>query len=357
MSELVLQLKNLNKYFGDSQVIHNVNLDIEKGEFVTFLGPSGCGKTTLLRMIAGFYEADEGEILLNGKRIDKIPPYNRNTAMVFQEYALFPHMTVFENVAYGLEVRGDAKDNLNDKVKRALDLMQLCGMENRYPNQMSGGQQQRVAVARALVMNPEALLLDEPLSNLDAKLRESVRVELRQIQQRMGLTTIYVTHDQSEALSMSDKIIVMKKGFIHQIGTAHEIYFEPATTFVADFIGTTNLLEVKATADKQVTYENISIVTNNSVNVGRGYCLSIRPESLYLSKIEVQGAGITNILGTIKEKMFLGEEVRYFLSDEYGKNWIVDIFDPGRQIYNDKVYMSFMSEKAWIIDEEKIHLD
>lgn len=352
MSELVLQLKNLNKYFGNSQVIHNVNLDIEKGEFVTFLGPSGCGKTTLLRMIAGFYEADEGEILLNGKRIDKIPPYGRNTAMVFQEYALFPHMTVFENVAYGLEVRGDSKADLQGNVKNALELMQLNGMENRHPNQLSGGQQQRVAVARALVMNPEALLLDEPLSNLDAKLRESVRVELRQIQQKMGLTTIYVTHDQSEALSMSDKIVVMKKGVIHQIGTAHEIYFEPASTFVADFIGTTNLLEVEGLANKQVTYKNISIVVNNEVEIGKGYRLSIRPESLYLSKVEVREAGVANIKGIIKEKMFLGEKVRYFLTDEYGKAWIVDVFDPGRQIYNDEVYMYFMSEKAWLIDEK-----
>lgn len=219
MSDLVLQLKQINKYFGRSHVIKDVNIDFEKGHFVTFLGPSGCGKTTLLRMVAGFYEPDDGEILLNGKRIERIPPYSRNTAMVFQEYALFPHMNVFDNVSYGLRVKNRPKEEIERRVKEALDLMQLKGMEDRFPNQMSGGQQQRVAVARALVMNPEVLLLDEPLSNLDAKLRESVRVELRDIQKKMGLSTIYVTHDQSEALSMSDMIVVLKGGVVHQTGS------------------------------------------------------------------------------------------------------------------------------------------
>ena len=181
MSDLVLQLKQINKYFGRSHVIKDVNIDFEKGHFVTFLGPSGCGKTTLLRMVAGFYEPDDGEILLNGKRIERIPPYSRNTAMVFQEYALFPHMNVFDNVSYGLRVKNRPKEEIERRVKEALDLMQLKGMEDRFPNQMSGGQQQRVAVARALVMNPEVLLLDEPLSNLNAKLRESVRVSLMEL--------------------------------------------------------------------------------------------------------------------------------------------------------------------------------
>ena len=180
-------------------------------------------------MIAGFYEPDSGEIHLAGRQIERIPPYTRNTAMVFQEYALFPHMTVYENVSYGLRVRHCPEAEIREKVGEALTLMQLSGLENRYPNQMSGGQQQRVAVARALVMRPDVLLLDEPLSNLDAKLRESVRVELRSIQQQMGLTTIYVTHDQQEALSMSDSIIIMKDGCLHQQGEPHDIYFEPRT--------------------------------------------------------------------------------------------------------------------------------
>ena len=349
MSDLVLQLKQINKYFGRSHVIKDVNIDFEKGHFVTFLGPSGCGKTTLLRMVAGFYEPDDGEILLNGKRIERIPPYSRNTAMVFQEYALFPHMNVFDNVSYGLRVKNRPKEEIERRVKEALDLMQLKGMEDRFPNQMSGGQQQRVAVARALVMNPEVLLLDEPLSNLDAKLRESVRVELRDIQKKMGLSTIYVTHDQSEALSMSDMIVVLKGGVVHQTGSPQEIYFEPKTPFVADFIGTTNLLSVKGLGENTVSYGNDRIPTAKSVNAGQEYCLSIRPECLKLVKEAVDGQ--VNVKVTIQNKMFLGENIRYFVNDRLGKEWIIDIYDPGRTILEGEAYAAFPFEKAWLIED------
>ena len=349
MSDLVLQLKQINKYFGRSHVIKDVNIDFEKGHFVTFLGPSGCGKTTLLRMVAGFYEPDDGEILLNGKRIERIPPYSRNTAMVFQEYALFPHMNVFDNVSYGLRVKNRPKEEIERRVKEALDLMQLKGMEDRFPNQMSGGQQQRVAVARALVMNPEALLLDEPLSNLDAKLRESVRVELRDIQKKMGLSTIYVTHDQSEALSMSDMIVVLKGGVVHQTGSPQEIYFEPETPFVADFIGTTNILSVKGLGENTVSYGNDRIPTTKSVNAGQEYCLSIRPECLKLVKEAVDGQ--VNVKVTIQNKMFLGEKIRYFVNDSLGKEWIIDIYDPGRTILEGEAYAAFPFEKAWLIED------
>ena len=349
MSDLVLQLKQINKYFGRSHVIKDVNIDFEKGHFVTFLGPSGCGKTTLLRMVAGFYEPDDGEILLNGKRIERIPPYSRNTAMVFQEYALFPHMNVFDNVSYGLRVKNRPKEEIERRVKEALDLMQLKGMEDRFPNQMSGGQQQRVAVARALVMNPEVLLLDEPLSNLDAKLRESVRVELRDIQKKMGLSTIYVTHDQSEALSMSDMIVVLKGGVVHQTGSPQEIYFEPKTPFVADFIGTTNLLSVKGLGENTVSYGNDRIPTTKSVNAGQEYCLSIRPECLKLVKEAVDGQ--VNVKVTIQNKMFLGERIRYFVNDSLGKEWIIDIYDPGRTILEGEAYAAFPFEKAWLIED------
>ena len=349
MSDLVLQLKQINKYFGQSHVIKDVNIDFEKGHFVTFLGPSGCGKTTLLRMVAGFYEPDDGEILLNGKRIERIPPYSRNTAMVFQEYALFPHMNVFDNVSYGLRVKNRPKEEIERRVKEALDLMQLKGMEDRFPNQMSGGHQQRVAVARALVMNPEVLLLDEPLSNLDAKLRESVRVELRDIQKKMGLSTIYVTHDQSEALSMSDMIVVLKGGVVHQTGSPQEIYFEPKTPFVADFIGTTNLLSVKGLGENTVSYGNDRIPTTKSVNAGQEYCLSIRPECLKLVKEAVDGQ--VNVKGTIQNKMFLGEKIRYFVNDSLGKEWIIDIYDPGRTILEGEAYAAFPFEKAWLIED------
>lgn len=349
MSDLVLQLKQINKYFGRSHVIKDVNIDFEKGHFVTFLGPSGCGKTTLLRMVAGFYEPDDGEILLKGKRIERIPPYSRNTAMVFQEYALFPHMNVFDNVSYGLRVKNRPKEEIERRVKEALDLMQLKGMEDRFPNQMSGGQQQRVAVARALVMNPEVLLLDEPLSNLDAKLRESVRVELRDIQKKMGLSTIYVTHDQSEALSMSDMIVVLKGGVVHQTGSPQEIYFEPKTPFVADFIGTTNLLSVKGLGENTVSYGNDRIPTTKSVNAGQEYCLSIRPECLKLVKEAVDGQ--VNVKVTIQNKMFLGEKIRYFVNDSLGKEWIIDIYDPGRTILEGEAYAAFPFEKAWLIED------
>lgn len=349
MSDLVLQLKQINKYFGRSHVIKDVNIDFEKGHFITFLGPSGCGKTTLLRMVAGFYEPDDGEILLNGKRIERIPPYSRNTAMVFQEYALFPHMNVFDNVSYGLRVKNRPKEEIERRVKEALDLMQLKGMEDRFPNQMSGGQQQRVAVARALVMNPEVLLLDEPLSNLDAKLRESVRVELRDIQKKMGLSTIYVTHDQSEALSMSDMIVVLKGGVVHQTGSPQEIYFEPKTPFVADFIGTTNLLSVKGLGENTVSYGNDRIPTTKSVNAGQEYCLSIRPECLKLVKEAVDGQ--VNVKVTIQNKMFLGEKIRYFVNDSLGKEWIIDIYDPGRAILEGEAYAAFPFEKAWLIED------
>lgn len=347
MADYVLQLKNINKYFGKNHVIKNVNLNFEKGHFITFLGPSGCGKTTLLRMIAGFYEPDEGEILLNGKNIEKVPPYDRNTAMVFQEYALFPHMNVFDNVSYGLRVKKKSKDEIEKRVKQALALMQLEGMEKRFPNQMSGGQQQRVAVARALVMNPEVLLLDEPLSNLDAKLRENVRVELRQIQQKMGLSTIYVTHDQSEALSMSDAIVVLKDGIVHQVGTPQEIYFEPKTAFVADFIGTTNLISLKGQSGNQVAYGDTVFTSSNPVKEGSEYVASVRPESAGLSKNPVENQ--VNLKAHITNTMFLGEKVRYFLRDALDKEWIVDAFDPGRTIHQGDVYVTFPAEKAWVI--------
>ncbi|KHF35583.1 Spermidine/putrescine import ATP-binding protein PotA [Paenibacillus sp. P1XP2] len=242
-SQVLLDLKDVNKVFGQNHVLKHINLQIERGKFITFLGPSGCGKTTLLRSIAGFYTVDQGEIWIDGKMVNDLPPYKRGTPMVFQEYALFPHMTVFDNVAYGLDMQKRPEAEVQQRVQAALAQVKLTGLEHRYPHEMSGGQQQRVAMARALVMNSPIILLDEPLSNLDAKLREEVRVELRNIQQELGLTVIYVTHDQLEALSMSDYIVVFNKGKIDQYGTPHEIYYKPRTRYVADFIGTTNFIE------------------------------------------------------------------------------------------------------------------
>ena len=233
-----IEFKNVVKQFGNFTALDHVSLEIPKGAFVTLLGPSGCGKTTLMRQLAGFSEPESGDVLVDGKRMNGLPPFKRNTPLVFQEYALFPHMTVYENISYGLKLNKTPKEEMDRRVQEMLKMFNLVGLEKRFPKEMSGGQQQRVAFARALVMGQEILLLDEPLSNLDAKLRVDVRTELRQIQQKLGITTIYVTHDQDEALSMSDIIAVMRSGHIEQIGSPWEIYFRPANRFVADFVGT-----------------------------------------------------------------------------------------------------------------------
>ena len=249
-----VRLEHISKIYQDPKTgkdfyaVKDTSLDIEPGSFVTLLGPSGCGKTTTLRMIAGFESPDEGEIYLGDEPINELTPNKRDTAMVFQSYALLPHYNVFDNVAYGLKLRKVPKDEIRERVMRILDLVELTGMEARMTNQLSGGQQQRVALARALVIEPSVLLFDEPLSNLDAKLRVSMRTEIRRIQQEVGITAIYVTHDQSEAMALSDKIIIMSKGVVAQMGTPQEIYYHPVNEFVADFIGEANFLKGKMTA-------------------------------------------------------------------------------------------------------------
>ena len=237
-----IAIRHLTKRFGSVTAVRDVSLEIPRGSFTTLLGPSGCGKTTILRTLAGFYDADEGDLYIGGRRVNDIPSHRRNAAMVFQDYALFPHMTVFENVSYGLKIAGLRGEALRQKVEKVLQDLGLQGLGERMPGMISGGQQQRVALARVLVMEPEVLLLDEPLSNLDAKLRISIRAELRLIQQRVGITTVYVTHDQEEALSISDRIAVMHQGEVVQYGTPWEIYYTPAKEFVADFVGIANFI-------------------------------------------------------------------------------------------------------------------
>jgi len=229
------------KRFGKNEVVGRTSFDIGEGEFFTLLGPSGCGKTTLLRLIAGFYAPDEGEIRFDGKRVNEVPPHERGIGMVFQNYALWPHMTVFDNVGYGLKMRNVSSAELKQRVNAVLAKVHLEGLEARYPGQISGGQQQRVALARALVLNPKILLLDEPLSNLDAKVRIQVRAEIRKLQKELGITTVYVTHDQEEALTLSDRIVVFNQARIFQLGTPKQLYERPANPFVADFIGINNL--------------------------------------------------------------------------------------------------------------------
>ena len=258
-----LSLKNIcRRFVKDNEeflAVNNVNLDVNPGEFLTFLGPSGCGKTTTLRMIAGFETPTSGEILIDGTDITQVPANERGLGFVFQNYALFPHMTIFDNVAYGLKIRRESGEEMARKVREALQLVGLTKAEHRYPNQLSGGEQQRVALARVLVLRPKLLLMDEPLSNLDAKLRLHMRTEIRRIQQTLGITCLYVTHDQKEALTMSDRIMVMHGGKIEQIGTPMQLYEDPATAFVADFIGQANLIEGRLEAVENDGFGRIAI--------------------------------------------------------------------------------------------------
>ena len=289
-----VRLDHISKIYQDPKTgkdfyaVKDTTLEIEPGSFVTLLGPSGCGKTTTLRMIAGFESPDEGEIYLGEEPINELTPNKRDTAMVFQSYALLPHYNVFDNVAYGLKLRGMPKAEIKERVMHILDLVELTGMEARMTNQLSGGQQQRVALARALVIEPSVLLFDEPLSNLDAKLRVSMRTEIRRIQQEVGITAIYVTHDQSEAMALSDKIIIMNRGVVAQMGTPQDIYYHPVDRFVADFIGEANFLEgtLVEIRDGIAVFENERLLFRASARddmvIGERYTVVLRPEAATL---------------------------------------------------------------------------
>ena len=290
-----VRLDHISKIYKDPKTgkdfyaVHDTSLDIAPGGFVTLLGPSGCGKTTTLRMIAGFESPDEGEIYLGDEAINILPPNKRDTAMVFQSYALLPHYNVFDNVAYGLKLRKVPKEEIKERVTKILELVELSGMEARMTNQLSGGQQQRVALARALVLEPSVLLFDEPLSNLDAKLRVSMRTEIRRIQQKTGITAVYVTHDQSEAMALSDRIIIMNKGVVAQMGTPQEIYYHPNSEFVADFIGEANFLKGVCKgldgdhALLEVAGTEVRVAAVENMKVGETYTIVLRPESAGLA--------------------------------------------------------------------------
>ena len=291
-----VRLEHISKIYQDPKTgkdfyaVKDNSLVIEPGEFVTLHGPSGCGKTTTLRMIAGFESPDEGEIYLGDEAINALTPNKRDTAMVFQSYALLPHYNVFDNVAYGLKLRHVPKEEIRERVMKILDLVELTGMEGRMTNQLSGGQQQRVALARALVIEPSVLLFDEPLSNLDAKLRVTMRTEIRRIQQEVGITAIYVTHDQSEAMALSDRIIIMRSGVVEQIGTPQEIYYHPVNEFVADFIGEANFLKgrLEALSDNRAQLNVSGDICHAApvpgMEVGRDYTIVLRPEAASLAE-------------------------------------------------------------------------
>ncbi len=314
MSRLVL--KNLTKKFDDVMAVDHVNLEVEEGEFVTLLGPSGCGKTTTLRTIAGFYVPDEGEVYFNDRLMNNVPPNKRNTAMCFQSYALFPHMNVWENIAFGLKMRKVPEAEQKKRVQKALEMLSLVGFEKRKPAQLSGGQQQRVALARAIVTEPDILLFDEPLSNLDAKLRVQVRVEIREMQKRLGITSIYVTHDQDEALAISDRIVVMNQGRIEQVGDPHTIYLYPKTAFVAGFIGIANIFTGRLrerqgnrllldTPFGQVWVKSEGV----EARAGEEVRFSFRPEDMVLYR-----EGMANrIRATIVHAIFMGDSTDLFV--------------------------------------------
>ncbi|WP_457583846.1 ABC transporter ATP-binding protein [Ensifer canadensis] len=307
-----LTLNNIQKSFGPVQVVHNFNMVIDKGEFVSFLGPSGCGKTTILRMIAGFETPSGGTITIDGKDQGTLKPNQRNIGMVFQAYALFPNMNVHDNVAFGLKVAGAQKQEIDTRVKQMLSLIKLEHLADRFPYQLSGGQQQRVALARALAVKPQVLLLDEPLSALDAKIRVSLREEIRQIQQQLGITTVFVTHDQEEALSISDRIVVMNSGRADQIGTPFEIYNTPATRFVASFVGTLNIIEAKVAdpAAGAVTIGNQQVSLKEPIagmKGGDNISLALRPEA---GSIADSARGDTALTGEVVSTSFLGSVIR-----------------------------------------------
>lgn len=315
----IISFENVNKFYEDTHVLKNINFEIEKGKFYTLLGPSGCGKTTILRIIAGFTDVSNGKVTLNGANVTNLPPNKRKVNTVFQDYALFPHMNVFENIAFGLRLKKTPENIIKEKVADALKMVQLSGYENREISQMSGGQQQRVAIARALVNEPEVLLLDEPLSALDLKLRTDMQYELRELQQRLGITFIFVTHDQEEALAMSDEIFVMSKGEIVQSGTPVDIYDEPINRFVADFIGESNIVDGVMKEDylvefvgKEFECADAGMRPNEKVEI------VIRPEDLTLTSIE--NGKLTVEVDT---QLFRGVHYEIICYDENGNEWMI----------------------------------
>jgi spermidine/putrescine ABC transporter ATP-binding subunit len=309
---LGLEVKDIHAQYGTNKVLNGVSLAVEDGKFVTLLGPSGCGKTTLLRVVAGFNQPTKGEVYIKGERVDRDPPYKRGVGLVFQNYALFPHMTIFNNVAYGLKLRKLSRSEISDRVKEALELVRLTGYENRLPKQLSGGEQQRIAMARALVIRPRILLLDEPLSNLDLKLRQHLRLEIKSIQSKTGLTTLYVTHDQTEALVMSDQVAVLNNGVIQQVDSPTHIYEYPANRFVADFVGEGNVFEGKFSQGVFTTEDglNIRVSESRKANVEKAV-LYVRPEKILITKDKNK---VNSFLGRIRVIVYEGSTVRYLIT-------------------------------------------
>jgi iron(III) transport system ATP-binding protein len=328
-----VELTGITKTFGKVKAVDGVTLTIGEGDFFTLLGPSGCGKTTLLRIIAGFYTPDDGDIRFDARRVNDVPAHRRETGMVFQNYALFPHLTVFDNIAYGLRARKVPRWETTARIGAIINSVQLEGLEDRSPSQLSGGQQQRVALARALVISPKILLMDEPLSNLDAKLRVSMREEIRRLQKELGITTIYVTHDQEEAMAVSDRVAILNRGRLEQLGTPAEIYHRPHSRFTAEFMGASNIIEMDVIGydpkDSLIAAEagSYRLHIRGEQPAGGRVTLSVRPE--WIRVVDDTLAGKPGILcGTILNSTFLGAMVRYRVLGPGGAPLTIEVHDP-----------------------------
>lgn len=353
-----VDIKNITKYYGDVLAVDDVSIKIEKGELIGLLGPSGCGKTTLLRVMSGFLKPNGGSIFMGGNDVTDLPPEKRPTSLVFQNYALFPHLSVFDNIAFGLKVKKVPMEQIRKDVKDILKVIDLEGIENRSVSQLSGGQQQRIALARGLVMKPEVLLLDEPLCNLDAKLRVETRDHIKRIQQSLGITSVFVTHDQEEALSICDRIVIMKDGKVLQVGTPEEIYGQPTSKFAADFIGKSNLL--KGTTDENDNDQNNFtlesgqkvIVNNKDGHVGVGDVL-IRPENVSIANEAVTDAGINCIAGEVDYITYLGEVTYYRVAISKEVKILTSIYGKCDRSWKmgSKVFVSWNPADALLIKE------
>ena len=325
MEERIIDIQHVSKSFGDKNVLHDINLYVKKGEFITLLGPSGCGKTTLLRMIAGFLHPDEGRIVMDGNDITEVPPHLRQLNTVFQRYALFPHLDVYDNIAFGLKLKKTPEDEIDKRVRKVLKLVSMSDYEDRDVESLSGGQQQRIAIARAIVNQPQILLLDEPLAALDLKMRKEMQIELKEMHRKLGITFIYVTHDQEEALTLSDTIVVMNEGIIQQIGTPMDIYNEPVNSFVADFIGESNILNGRMLRDRRVEFIGHEF---DCVDEGFGEDVPVdvvvRPEDIYFAKKDSE----VQFKATVKSCVFKGVHYEMFVDTDSGNELMIQDYDP-----------------------------
>jgi iron(III) transport system ATP-binding protein len=346
MSETIIEIKNINVSYGSNHVLKEVSLNIENKDFYTFLGPSGCGKTTLLRLIAGFEKSSSGELFIDGKEVSNLNPWERDVGMVFQNYALWPHMTVYKNISFGLEEKKIDKKEIKSRVDEVLELVDLKDLSGRYPFQLSGGQQQRVALARTLVVKPKVLLLDEPLSNLDAKLRVQMRKELQDLHKKIGITSIFVTHDQEEANSMSTNLAILNEGVVQQVGKPVDLYNNPENIFVANFLGTTNVIDGTFKNNNFTSSEGLEI--KNIIDDKKGTNILLRPQNLYLHG---NNNDFQNFEGIVINQEFLGNIVRYTV-DVKNHLLIVDsLHEVNKKIYspNEKIKIYLDPSKIKIL--------